>query len=123
MSCYDCAKDLYDRMGQGQIMEAFEEYYADNVQVTEVPTGETRNGKEAQRAAIQQWFGMVKEHHGGGYNSITANEDTNTTMVESWTDITTADGNRWKMQEVAVQTWENGKIVDEKFYYHMPGQN
>lgn len=127
MSYYNKAKDLYDMMGQGQVMEALEKHYAESVEVWEMPTGEVRNGKEAQRQAMAQWFGMIKEQHDGGYGSITSNEEERTTMVESWTDITMQDGNRMKMQEVAVQKWsEEGQIVKEQFYYHMgppPQQN
>ena len=105
-------------MGEGQMMEAFEKYYAENVVVVEA-NGDTRNGKEAQRQAIQQWFGMVQEMHGGGVNSITANEETGHACVESWTDVTMG-GHRNKMEEVAVQRWENGQIVHERFYYNLP---
>lgn len=120
MSCYDKAKDLYDMLGKGQSMEAFEKHYAENCQVVEKPTGEVRQGKAAQRAAIQQWFGMVKEYHGSGVNQITANEETKTTMVENWTDITMHEGGRMKMEEVAVQRWnDDGQIEHETFYYQM----
>ena len=120
MSNLENAQRLQQWIGEGKSLEALDEFYADNVQVYEMPTGEHRNGKEAQRKAIQEWFGMVKEMHGGGCNSVTADEANNVTCAESWMDITTQDGNRMKMQEVAVQKWQDGKIVEEKFYYHMP---
>ena len=120
MSCYNKAKELYDRIGQGQMNEAFEDLYADNCKIIEAD-GSVREGKDAQREAIKMWqTQMVKEFHGGGVHSITANEDTNTTCVECWTEITNADGHRFKMEEVAVQNWEDGKIVKERFYYNMP---
>ncbi len=122
MGVLENAQKLQSMMAEGKTMEAFEELYADNVQIYEMPTGEHRDGKEAQRKAIEGWFGMVKEMHGGGLNSIAANEETGISTAETWTDITMQDGNRMKMEEVAVQKWENGKIVEEKFYYHMPAQ-
>jgi ketosteroid isomerase-like protein len=103
-------------------MEAFEELYHDKVVVQEMPTGEKREGKAAQREAIQQWYGMLQEMHGGGVDSITSNEVDGITTVESWMDITTKDGNRMKMSEVAVQKWQDGQIINEKFYYNMPSQ-
>lgn len=121
MSVLENAQKMQAMIGEGKVMEAFEQYYDDQVQVYEMPTGEHRNGKEAQRNAIQEWFGMVKEAHGGGVDSITANEETGVACVEGWTDFTAQDGNRVKMQEVAVQQWKDGKIVQEKFYYNMPG--
>ncbi len=38
-------------------------------------------------------------------------------MVEGWMDVTFTNGYRVKMQQVAVQTWENGLIVNELFYH------
>ena len=116
------ARDLYERMSQGQTMEVFEQYYHPNVRVIEVPTNEVREGKEAQRKAIEGWYNQVEEQHGGGVGAITANEEDGITTVESWMDITFKEGGRMKMEEVAVQKWQDGQIIEEKFYYNMPGQ-
>ena len=109
-------------MAQNQTWEAFEKYYAENVVVIEVPTGERREGKAAQRKAIEQWFGMVQEVHGGGVGAITADEENCVTMAETWMDITFQGGHRTKMSEVAVQKWEGDQIVQESFYYNAPPQ-
>lgn len=122
MSYLEKATAFQNMMAQGQVMEAFEQYYAEDCKVIEMPTGEVRDGKEAQREAIKQWFGMVEAHHGGGVNSITANEESGITCCETWTDVTFQGGNRMKLQEVGVQKWRDGQIVEEKFYYHMPAQ-
>lgn len=119
MSYLEKAQDLQAKIAGGQVMEAFEEYYAENVVIVE-STGDQRNGKEAQRQAIQQWFGSIKEFHGGGLRSLAANEETGVTTAETWTDVTFQDGNRFTMEEVAVQKWENGQIVHERFYYNVP---
>jgi ketosteroid isomerase-like protein len=38
--------------------------------------------------------------------------------VLNWVlDYTTADGKQYHMDEVAVQTWRDGKIVHERFIY------
>ncbi len=105
---------------EGKVMEAFDQYYADDCVVIEMPTGDRREGKEAQRQAIQEWFGQVKEHHGGGVGAMTANEETGTTCCESWFDITFTNGHRHTLREVAVQQWQDGKIKEEKFYYQQP---
>ena len=120
MSYLENAQKLQQMMGQGQMMEAFEKFYHNNVKVTEVATGEVRQGKDAQRKAIKDWQGMVKEIHGGGCDSICSDEAHGVTTTETWMDLTFQDGNRMKMSEVAVQKWQDGQIIDEKFYYHMP---
>ncbi len=119
MSYLDHAKDLYEMIYQGQILQAFEKYYHDDIVMTEA-TGESWSGKEANRKREEQFVGSVKEIHGGGVEAITANEDQNTTMVESWLDVTFQDDNRVKLEQVAVQKWQDDRIINERFYYN-PG--
>jgi ketosteroid isomerase-like protein len=121
MSYFDKATELYKMIYEGNIMEAFEKFYAENVVMIEA-TGDVREGKDKNREFEQQFFSTVKEVHGGGIYNITSNEETGVTMVESWMDSTFNDGNRMKMEEVAIQTWEGDQIIRERFYYHMPGQ-
>lgn len=119
MTYKEKAEDLYAMLGQGQAMEAFEKHYHPEVVAVEAD-GTERKGKETNRKALQDWFTMVKEHHGGGFHSITADEDAAVTMVEAWTDVTFQDGNRMKMEEVCVQRWKDGQIVHERYYYNIP---
>jgi ketosteroid isomerase-like protein len=120
MSYLQKIQDMYQMIDQGKAFEALEQYYHDDVVVID-GNEPPREGKAAQRKALQDWFGMVKEMHGGGTTGISANEATGTTMVESWTEITMQDGNRFKMEEVGVQKWKGDKIVHERFYYSLPG--
>ena len=120
MSYLKLAQDFQAMQGQDQSMEAFEKYYAEDCRIIEMPTGEVREGKDAQRKAIQEWFGLVQEMHGGGIKSITANEETGTTCCEVWFDVTFKEGGRMKMEEVGVQQWRDNQIVEERFYYNAP---
>ncbi|MFY0605939.1 MAG: nuclear transport factor 2 family protein [Cyclobacteriaceae bacterium] len=122
MSVLEKAQKLQQMMADNNSMDAFEELYHEDVVVIEMPTGEKREGKAAQRAAIQEWFGMVTEFHGGGVGAICSDEENQITTTETWMDITMKEGGRMKMSEVAVQQWKDGQIIEEKFYYHMPGQ-
>lgn len=119
MSYYDKARNIYDMMGQGKMLEAFEKYYHRDVVMIEA-TGETRKGYDANYQFQKDFMGMVKEVHGAGVNALASNEKESTTMVESWMDVTYNDGRRAKMEEVAVQKWQGDKIIKERFYYNMP---
>lgn len=120
MNCKEKARDLYEMMDQGKIFEALDKYYANDCQIVEMPTGEVRNGKEAQRKAIQEWFEMIKENHEGSTGFITSDEDAKVSMVQSSTDVTMHHGGRMKMEEIAVQHWnDDGMIKREEFYYQM----
>ena len=115
MSYLAKAQDVYNMMGQGQLLEAFEKYYADNIVMTE-PRG-TREGKDVCREYEKAFLGMVKEFHGMEVTAIGSNEEAGTTFVESWMEVTFQDGNRVKMDQVAVQHWAGDQIVKEQFYY------
>lgn len=119
MSYYDKAKDIYDMSAQGQMLDAFEKYYHDDVIMVEA-TGEVRKGKDTNREFEKNFVNTIKEFHGMGVNSITSNEEEKVTMVESWMEATFQDGNRVKMEEVAVQKWEGNQIIHERFYYNSP---
>jgi len=110
-------KDVYDMSAKGQLLDAFEKYYHNDVVMVEA-TGETRTGKEANRKFQKEFMSGVKEFHGMGVKSVASNEDDKTTMIESWMDATMADGNRMKMEEVAVQKWSGDHIIHERFYYN-----
>lgn len=123
MSVLQDAQQLQKMMADGKTMEAFEKYYHNDVKVVEMPTGEVRNGKNAQRRAIEEWMGSVEAFHDGGVTSVCSDEDHDYSTVESWMDVSFKDGHRLKMSEVAVQKWKDGQIIEEKFYYQLPGDN
>jgi SnoaL-like domain len=116
MSYQQKAKAIYDMIFQGQLLEAFEQYYAENVVMEDV--GETtREGKAACREYELKFLASVEAIHGGGVDAITADEANATTMVESWMDLTFKGGPRVNFRQVAVQKWEGDYIVHEKFYH------
>jgi len=119
MSYLDKAKEMYKLIDSGRMMDAFEKFYHDDVVMIEA-TGEVREGKETNRKFEEEWLNNLQEMHDGGSLHITSNEEDAITMVESWIDVTFKDGSRVKMEEVAVQYWENDKIIKERFYYNAP---
>lgn len=122
MSVLENAQQLQQMCQQGQMHEAFEKFYHNDVKVVEMATGETRSGKDAQREAIKQWESTVQEFHGSTCDSVCADEASNTSTAETSFDITFQGGPRVTMQEVAVQKWQDGQIIEEKFYYNAPPQ-
>ena len=120
MTYLERAKNLYAMMDSGQVMEAFEKYYHEDVTVTE-PNGETRRGKDDQRKAINKWMAAVDKIHGGDPPWVTSNEEEAVTMVRSSTDVT-MQGHRTVMSEVAVQQWKGDRIIREEFFYFVPAE-
>ena len=115
MTYQEKATDIYNMIGQGQLLDAFEKYYHENVTMVE-PMG-SREGKVACREYELQFLNNVQEFHGLDVKNIGSNEDAKTSFVESSMEITFKDGNRVKMDQVAVQRWEGDQIFEERFYY------
>jgi len=115
MTLREKTEDIYNLIGEGKLLDAFDKYYGENVVITE-PRG-TWEGKKACRAHEEEFLGMIKEFHGMEVKAITSNEDAGIVMHETSMDVTFQDGNRVNMEQVGVQRWEDGKIVHERFYY------
>lgn len=106
----------HNYVNAGKLIEGFEKYYAENVVMQEI--GEVpRVGKDTNRTYEKTFIKSIKEIHDGGILSFSEDIDNNKTMVESWMDLTFVNDYRSKMQQVAVQTWENGLIINEIFYH------
>ena len=113
------ATDLYQMVGMGQLIDAFEKYYAEYV-VMEEPRG-TRKGKEACREAELQFLESVQEFHGMEIKAISEDDTKGKVLVEVSMDMTFKGDQRMVMEQVAVQQWENGQITHERFYYNNQG--
>ncbi len=118
MTLAEKTADIYNLIGQGQLLDAFDKYYAENVVMTE-PRG-TREGKATCRDYEVQFINSVQEVHGMEVKSIAAdaNDDDNGTVFhETSMDVTFKDGNRMNLEQVGVMQWKDGQIVHERFYY------
>ncbi len=121
MTYLEKTQHLQNMLDQGQDLEALDEFFHPDLVATEKPGGEQRHGLEEQKKAVREWMAMLETYHGSGTLSITANEDTATTMAETWVEATFkgAPGAN-KMEEVIVYRWEGDKVKEMDFYYHNP---
>lgn len=106
--------DLNDMILQGKAMEAFEQYYHEDVVMQENDTPEIV-GKEANRKREEDFFASITEFRGAKPLQIAVGEGT--TMVEWHYDYTHKDWGVKNFTQIAVQNWRDGKIIREKFYY------
>ena len=116
MTHLEKAKDLYNQVAQGQLLQAFDTYYAENV-VMEEPRG-TRSGKPACRISEEQFLDSVEAFHGMEIKAISEDADAQKVFVEVAMDLTFKNGPRVTLEQVAVQHWQDGQIVHERFYYN-----
>ena len=109
-------EDLAKMISEGKILEAFDKYYSDNVSMQENEEA-PRLGKVANRKYEEAFVNGIAEVHDSKILGIAVGDNYST--IESYMDVTHKDWGRVARTQVAVQRWQNGKIVTEKFYYNI----
>jgi hypothetical protein len=115
MTVQELDNALNQQVLAGDIMGAFEKYYAEDVVMQENST-EPFVGKAVNRERELQFVNSVAEFHGASVLSSAVNGDTSFSEWEM--DVTFQGGTRYKLAQVAVRTWKDGQVVRERFYYN-----
>ena len=122
MTLFEHATRLQELAAGPTIFEAVDTYYHDDVTIVEA-NGDTFHGAETQKGRIQEWMASVEEIHSSEIKGMAAHETspgTGVVFVEVAMDISFKGMGRGPFEEVAVQRWEDGKVVHERFYYNVP---
>ncbi|MEM7357247.1 MAG: SnoaL-like domain-containing protein [Acidobacteriota bacterium] len=100
----------------GQIMEAFEKFFAEDCTMQE-NSNEPTVGKDANRQRELDFLGAVDQVHGIELvASATATGDG--VSFSEWTfDMTMKGGDRKKLVQTSVRRWRDGRVIRERFYY------
>ena len=104
---------LINLVENGKMLDAMTAFYHDNVAMQENTSAPIVGFKEnyARESAFYGSLKALKFNLG----SLVVEGDR---AVINWVfDYTTADGKQYRMDEIAVQTWRNGKIVHERYIY------
>jgi ketosteroid isomerase-like protein len=105
---------LLEEIRNGRILEAMEEFDADDVVMTE--PAHTCAGKAANIEREKAFVASVKEFRGFETPMVAIDGDTSVyENVMEWTD---RDGKEIRLEQVVVARWEDGRIVHERFYHH-----
>ena len=107
-------KALNDRVLAGDILGAFDQYYADGV-VMQENGADPFIGKTVNREREEKFVASVAQIHSGAVLASAINGDVAFSQWEM--DITFQGGHRVKMEQVAVRHWAGGKVVSERFFY------
>jgi ketosteroid isomerase-like protein len=102
---------------QGDIMGAFEKFYAEDIvmQDNETPA---RVGKDSNREFEKEFVNNLTEFRGAEVKNILISEEAGVAAVEWFMDYTHKEWGTRTYTQVAVQRWKDGKIVSEKFFYN-----
>jgi SnoaL-like domain len=108
-------QELNQLVLQGQILPAFDRFYAENV-VMQENNSPASEGKAANRIREEQFVDSIAQfHHAALLGSATSG---NRSFSEWVMDVTFKNGIRVKLEQVAVRQWEHGQVVHERFYYN-----
>lgn len=108
-------QDLNEMILQGEILEAFDKYYADDIVMEE--EGNRREGKEANREYEEQFVNSLEAFHAAEVKARGVDEDNRVTFSEWENEMTLEGVGRVQQKQVAVRTWnDEGQITHEKFY-------
>lgn len=111
-------QDLHRYIREGRILEAMNEFYAEDVAMQENANPPTV-GLPANIEREKQFLKNVKEWKGFEVKGIGGGGDV--TFYEAVFDFVTTENKPVHFEQVAVARWRNGKIVHERFYYDTAG--
>lgn len=124
MSVADIAADLVDKCRQGRNLEAIDAHYSDDIVSIEPVGNEQMPARQEGIGAVKgknQWWIDNHEIHSGEADGPFVGDDQ--FAVRFHYDVTFKPaGRRMQMTEMALYTVKDGKIVQEEFFYNMPGQ-
>jgi ketosteroid isomerase-like protein len=106
-----------DLVRKGQFMDAFEKYYSEDV-VMQENNDPPKVGKTQNRTAEKEFLDSVEAVHETQIKNVAFDPNKNVVMIQEYMDLTLKGMGRVKMEEIAVQTWRDGKIVEERFFYN-----
>ena len=98
----------------GDILNAFETYYADDVVMRTENDSPPFTGKSVNRKREEDFVNSVQEFH----EARLLGEANGDTSYSEWEyDLTFKSGIRTRLQQVASRRWKNGQVSHERFYY------
>ena len=113
MSIKPHVQHLIALVEQGRMIEAIQTYYGDDVAMQENLNDPTV-GLAANIQRERAFYGSLQSAR---FRAVSVLVEGNHAAINWIFDYTTADGQRYQMDEIAYQTWRNGQIVHERYIY------
>ncbi len=117
----DRVNDLVKYIQNGRILDAMTEFYDANTSMQENNNPPTI-GLAANVEREKQFLNYVKTWKSLNVEAVGIDEGRGKTLVQINFSFDAVDGKSLTYDQVAVQTWKNGKIIHEKFYYDTGGK-
>ncbi len=101
---------------KGELLDAFDKFYADNVVMQDNDTP-ARVGKKDCRDFEEAFVNNLTAFRGAQLKNVLVSEEAGISACEWQFDYTHKEWGDRNYTQVAVQRWEDGKIVSENFLY------
>jgi ketosteroid isomerase-like protein len=105
--------DLVRLVENGQMLEAITTYYGENVAMQENVSPPTVGFVE-NYARESAFYGSLRS---AKFTAVSVLIEADRAVINWVFDYITADGQAYRMDEIAIQTWRHGKIVHERYVY------
>ena len=105
--------DLIKLVESGQMLEAIMRYYDDNA-ITQENVSTPTFGLDAIYKGEAAFFASLAS---ASFKLASVVVEGDRAAINWVFDYTTADGQQYRMDEIAYQTWRNGKIVHERYVF------
>jgi ketosteroid isomerase-like protein len=113
MSTRERVSSLIAYVEQGDVLGAITEFYDENVSMQENANAPTV-GQKANLERERAFFAGITVHQ---HRALAAVVDGDLAVISWLLEFTGPDGQRYRLDQVAHQTWKDGKIIRERFYY------
>ena len=113
MSTKDQVLRLVRHIESNRIIDAIDEFYADDVSMQDNANAPVV-GKAANRERERAFFGGIHVHQN---RALSVAVDGDQAVIHWLFEFTGGDGKRYKIDQLSHQSWKDGRIVKERFYY------
>ena len=115
MEIENSLKQLNNLVLEGKLLEAFDHYYHDDVQMQENELPATIS-KQANRQREIEFLNNITEFRKAEVKGFAVGDDISFVI---WSyDYTHKEWGERKYTQISVQEWQDGKIISEKFVYN-----
>lgn len=115
MTLRDRIQELLDfQKTNPPVEQIYERFYDENVVVQE-NLQTPRIGRAISIDRQQRMNANVKKVHEFKIGAVLVDGDRS--VIEMHLELTTIDGYRIRLEEVGMQTWKNGRIIHERYFY------
>jgi ketosteroid isomerase-like protein len=108
--------DLNSMILEGKILDAFDKHYAQDVVMAD-NFNDNRTGFDACRQFEVDFVNNLTDFRGAEVLDVSVDENTGIAFVKWHFDYSHKEWGVMDYVQVAVQRWENGRIVHERFIY------